>query len=140
MTTPREVLANRKRYQGWLSYYRPTKYTIKQSAGLVEDIEYHDATEENRKKLSSFDPKKLWSICEGDDGRTILVSGLFHHKEVISWIVTERTWFGEPGSMSWDLETIVYCKKCDGDGQTKTGKPCEKCDGVGYKIYDSTSN
>jgi len=133
VTTPRQVLTKRKRYQDWLKYYKPITYMI---ADLVEGIYHHDATEENREKLSNLDPKLIWSVCEGDDGRTILVSGLFHHREVRSWIVTERAWFGNPGSMSLDLDTIVYCKKCDGEGESKTGKPCDKCDGDGYKIYD----
>ena len=128
MSTPREVLAERKRYQEWYENYRP----IKNSADSSESFE---VTDENRKKLDEVEPKKIWSVVHGDDG-TILLSGFWDHDEVLNWKVTERSWSGEPASFSIDLAVRVWCKPCDSSGETKSGKLCQKCDGDGYKIYD----
>lgn len=95
MSIPREVLIKRKKYNEWLEHYKP----MKGPHGSFEDIENYDLTDENRKKLSSFETNKIWSVSEGDDGGSILVSRFWDHHEVLSWVVTELPWSGEPGSI-----------------------------------------
>jgi hypothetical protein len=124
VTTPREVLIERKRYKSWEEYFKP-----------IKNSENYEVTDESREKLKSLDPKTIWSVVHGDDG-AVLISGLWDHDEVLNWIVTERPWSGEPASYSVDLAVRVWCRPCDSRGETKSGASCEKCDGDGYKIYD----
>ena len=123
VSLPREVLLERKRYKGWQEYFKP------------EDKDSYDVSEESREKLKAFDPKRIWSVVQGDDG-AVLISGFWDHDEVFNWIVTERAWSGEPASYSINLAVRAWCRPCDRSGETKTGSSCEKCDGDGYKMYD----
>jgi hypothetical protein len=79
-----------KEFDAWEETYRPIKnqFTQKQEGEFVEDkFETYGADLEFVRSVYDVDPKKVWTLVDGDDGNLYIVDG-FHLVNRINYFIT----------------------------------------------------
>ena len=76
----------------WEDEYKPIKNHIDTNASF--DGYAFETFDEELEFVKKADPKKVWTIVEGDDNEIYYVSG-FHYVNRLSYIITEKSWTEE---------------------------------------------
>lgn len=116
-------------YDNFFTVYKPKVYEV---------------TDENRKLVSTLDPKKVWTYhttCED----TFISPGFLEFstssccwKEYV-WYVSELPWKNDNSSTWVRVNHVFSCPKCNPES-TETGKfdlDCEVCEGQGTYRYSA---
>lgn len=80
-------------YNTWHDTFKPKQFADTQT-GHPELLETYGDEHQKVLEANQLDPRTVWTLIDGDDGKSYVVNG-YHHVNRIAYMITEVPFEGE---------------------------------------------